>query len=85
MVTGTADALAWAGVAWALRPGCSPSRCAKRSAGVLDDAARDRLADNISGHLLDDVSKPVLNRALQYWQNVDKEPGDRISARVKGG
>ncbi len=52
---------------------------------VLDDAARDRLVDNVSGHLLDDVSKPVLDRALQYWRNVDKTLGDRIAAKVNGG
>jgi len=52
---------------------------------VLDDAARDRLVNNISGHLLDGVSKPVLDRALQYWRNVDKDLGDRVSAKVNGG
>lgn len=51
---------------------------------VLDDAARDRLVNNVSGHLLDGVSGPVLERALQYWRNVDKDIGDRISARVDG-
>ncbi|MGW9177567.1 catalase, partial [Streptomyces decoyicus] len=33
---------------------------------VLDDAARDRLVGNVSGHLLNGVSRPVLDRALQY-------------------
>jgi catalase len=49
---------------------------------VLDDAARDRLVDNIVGHLLNGVSSPVLNRAFEYWRNVDKELGDRIAAGV---
>ncbi|MFJ2606681.1 catalase [Streptomyces sp. NPDC087425] len=52
---------------------------------VLDDAARDRLADNITGHLKDGVSAPVLARALQYWRNVDKELGDRIAGAFNGG
>ncbi|KNB51715.1 catalase [Streptomyces caatingaensis] len=52
---------------------------------VLDDAARDRLVDNVSGHLLNGVSRPVLDRALQYWRNIDKETGDRIATRVNGG
>ncbi len=47
---------------------------------VLDDAARDRLVANVSGHLKADVSRSVLDRALQYWHNIDKEVGDRIAA-----
>lgn len=52
---------------------------------VLDDAERERLVGNISGHLLDGVSKPVLDRALQYWRNVDKDLGDRVAAKVSDG
>ncbi|MCX5410384.1 catalase [Streptomyces sp. NBC_00059] len=52
---------------------------------VMDDAARERLVSNISGHLLDGVSKPVLERALQYWRNVDKGVGDRVAKKVNGG
>ncbi|RFU86711.1 catalase [Streptomyces triticagri] len=51
---------------------------------VLDDAARDRLVSNIVGHLSDGVSAPVLERALQYWRNVDKDLGDRVAAGVNG-
>ncbi len=50
---------------------------------VLDDAARQRLVDNIVGHLGAGVSEPVLNRALEYWRNVDKNLGERIAASVK--
>ncbi len=50
---------------------------------VLDDAARERLAGNVVGHLLDGVSEPVLQRAFQYWRNVDKDLGDRIEAGVR--
>ncbi|MFF4601753.1 catalase [Streptomyces sp. NPDC001339] len=52
---------------------------------VLDDAARDRLVGNVSGHLLNGVSEPVLERALQYWRNIDKGVGDRIAKKVNGG
>ncbi|MFI2238904.1 catalase [Streptomyces chrestomyceticus] len=52
---------------------------------VLDDAARERLVNNVAGHLLNGVSRPVLLRALQYWRNVDKALGDRIAARIDGG
>ncbi|MEV7421008.1 MULTISPECIES: catalase [unclassified Streptomyces] len=52
---------------------------------VLDDAQRDRLVSNVSGHLKQGVSRPVLDRALQYWRNIDKTVGDRIAAKVNGG
>ncbi|MER6520317.1 catalase [Streptomyces sp. NPDC060334] len=52
---------------------------------VFDDAARERLVSNVAGHLLDGVSPPVLERALQYWRNIDKATGDRIAAKVRDG
>ncbi|MFE9258883.1 catalase [Streptomyces sp. NPDC006879] len=52
---------------------------------VLDDAARERLVSNVGGHLKDGVSRAVLERAVQYWRNVDKDLGDRIAAQVNGG
>ena len=50
---------------------------------VLDDAARERLVNNIVGHLLNGVSEPVLQRAFEYWRNVDKDLGDKIEAGVR--
>jgi catalase len=50
---------------------------------VLDDAARDRLVGNIAGHLLEGVTEPVLQRAFQYWRNVDKTLGDRVEQAVR--
>lgn len=52
---------------------------------VLDDDARGRLVDNIVGHLLGGVSEPVLERALEYWGNVDAELGDRVARGVRAG
>ncbi|MEE1824440.1 catalase [Streptomyces sp. BE20] len=49
---------------------------------VLDDAERDRLVSNIVGHLKGGVSDPVLDRAVQYWRNVDKALGDRVASGV---
>jgi catalase len=50
---------------------------------VLDDAARQRLTDNIVGHLLNGVSEPVLHRAFEYWSNVDKDLGAAVEAGVR--
>jgi catalase len=50
---------------------------------VLDDAARSRLVGNIVGHLRNGVTAPVLQRAFQYWRNVDKDLGDRIEQGVR--
>jgi catalase len=50
---------------------------------VMDDAARGRLVSNIVGHLKDGVSEPVLQRALEYWRNVDKNLGDRVAKAMR--
>jgi catalase len=50
---------------------------------VLDDAARERLVDNVVGHLLNGVSEPILDRAFQYWRNVDKSLGEKIEDGVR--
>jgi catalase len=50
---------------------------------VLDDAARTRLTDNIVGHLLNGVSEPILERAFEYWRNVDKTLGENIESGVR--
>jgi catalase len=51
---------------------------------VMNDAQRDRLVSNVVGHLKNGVSKPVLQRAFEYWRNIDKEVGDRIAKGVTG-
>jgi len=51
---------------------------------VMDDRQRDRLVSNVVGHLKNGVSEPVLQRAFEYWRNIDKETGDRIAKGVKG-
>jgi catalase len=52
---------------------------------VMDDAARDRLVGNITGHLLNGVTEPVLERAFQYWKNVDPDLGERVEKGVRAG
>ncbi|HEY9039785.1 MAG TPA: catalase [Roseovarius sp.] len=51
---------------------------------VMDDDARDRLVSNIVGHLKGGVSEKVLQRAFEYWRNVDKNLGDRVEKGVRG-
>ncbi|NDZ81415.1 catalase [Streptomyces sp. SID10853] len=50
---------------------------------VLNDEQRARLVDNVVGHLAQGVSAPVLDRALEYWRNIDRATGDRIAAKAK--
>ena len=50
---------------------------------VMDDAARKRLVDNVVGHLCDGVSEKVLQRAFEYWRNIDQATGDKIAQGVK--
>jgi catalase len=52
---------------------------------VFDDAERDRLVSNIVGHLLGGVTEPVLERAFEYWSNVDQELGERVEKGVRAG
>ncbi|MDR2550435.1 MAG: catalase [Desulfobulbus sp.] len=51
---------------------------------VMDDSQRGRLVANVVGHLKKGVSAPVLQRALAYWRNIDREIGDRIAKGVEG-
>jgi catalase len=51
---------------------------------VMNDEKRDLLVSNVVGHLKQGVTEPVLQRALQYWRNIDKEIGDRIAKGVQG-
>ena len=52
---------------------------------VLDDAARERLANNIAGHVLNGVEEPVLSRVFEYWRHVDKNLGDAVEQLVREG
>jgi catalase len=52
---------------------------------VLNDEQRARLVANVAGHLRAGVSEPVLQRAFEYWKNIDKEIGDRIEHAVGNG
>ena len=51
----------------------------------MDDATRQRLVSNVVGHLRNGVSREVLDRAFEYWKNIDKEVGDKIEAAVRNG
>ncbi len=50
---------------------------------VMDDAARERLVNNVVGHLTDGVSERVLQRAFEYWRNIDSDTGGRIEQGVR--
>ncbi len=49
---------------------------------VMDDAARQRLVDNVVGHVLKGVEEPVLSRVFEYWHNIDQAIGERIRKTV---
>ncbi|MDT5135215.1 MAG: catalase, partial [Mycobacterium sp.] len=50
---------------------------------VLDDAARERLAHNVIGHVSDGVKEPVLSRVFEYWRNIDADLGKKIEEGVR--
>ncbi|MBD8507224.1 catalase [Hoyosella sp. G463] len=50
---------------------------------VMDDDQRERLVNNVVGHLPDGVTEPVLERAFEYWKNIDPEIGKRIEDGIR--
>lgn len=50
---------------------------------VMDADERGRLVNNVVGHLSDGVTEPVLERALEYWRNIDADIGERIAQGVR--
>lgn len=52
---------------------------------VMDDAARERLVDQVSGSLLGGVRGEVLERAFGYWSSIDPGVGKRIEEKVRTG
>jgi catalase len=52
---------------------------------VFDDAQRERLVEQVAGSLLGGVESPVLERAFEYWTNIDAEIGKRIEEKVRTG
>ena len=50
---------------------------------VLDDAQRERLANNIIGHASNGVTEEVLLRVFQYWKNVDPDLGRKVEEGVR--
>jgi catalase len=52
---------------------------------VFGDAERDALVEQVAGSLLGGVRSPVLERALEYWKNIDPGVGQRIEEKVRKG
>ena len=50
---------------------------------VMDDAARDRLVNNVSGAAGGVQREDVLARVFEYWRNIDKTIGDRIEQATR--
>ena len=50
---------------------------------VMDQPQRDRLVDTVSGALSGIRREDILQRAFQYWRNIDKPIGDKIEAATQ--
>ena len=50
---------------------------------VWNDAQREEFVQTVTGHLLAGVNGQVLERAFDYWKNVDAETGKRIEEAVR--
>jgi catalase len=71
--------------AYTLRPDDDWAQAHTLVRQVIDETARQRLVSNVTGHLRNGVSKEVLDRAFEYWKNIDKEVGDKIKTAVGDG
>jgi catalase len=49
------------------------------------DAQRAQFVDQVAGSLLGGVRSPVLERAFEYWKNVDPATGQQIEDKVRAG
>ncbi|MEN3308679.1 MAG: catalase [Micromonosporaceae bacterium] len=49
---------------------------------VLSESDREHLIDNVTGHLKNGVTSPILDRAIAYWRSVDKSVGDKIATNL---
>jgi catalase len=47
---------------------------------VMDDAQRERLVANITGHLKGGASEEMRPRVFDYWRSVDKRLGDAVAS-----
>ncbi|MBV9659849.1 MAG: catalase [Acidimicrobiales bacterium] len=45
---------------------------------ILDDAARQRLVQNVAGHAAAVTRDDMLHRVFEYWRNIDKAIGEQI-------
>jgi catalase len=52
---------------------------------VFNDEQRAKLIGQVSGSLLGGVHGEVLERAFQYWKNIDADVGRRIEKKVRTG
>ena len=52
---------------------------------VWNDEQREQFVQTVAGHLLGGVKSPVLERAFEYWKNVDADTGKRIEELVRSG
>jgi catalase len=52
---------------------------------VWNDEQREIFVRTVAGHLLGGVNSPVLERAFEYWKNVDADTGKQIEEMVRAG
>ena len=52
---------------------------------VWDDEIRENFVKTVAGHLLGGVEGDVLERAFEYWRNVDAESAKKIEDIVRAG
>ncbi|MEE2030788.1 catalase [Rhodococcus chondri] len=52
---------------------------------VMDDAQRERLVNNIVGHVLGGTSESLYERIFEYWRSIDAELAKKVEEGVRAG
>lgn len=50
---------------------------------VMNEEERNRLVNNVVGHLKSGVTQTVLERAFEYWKKIDQQIGELIEKGIK--
>ena len=64
---------------------CSSCPAGSSKKDVFDDGQRTKLVEQVAGSLHGGVRSPVLERAFEYWKNIDANIGRRIEEKVRAG
>jgi hypothetical protein len=67
------------------RPAVRPQGTGPGPHGYEIEPRSRSVEQGITGHLLNDVTEPVIEQVFKYWKNVDRTVGNRVQDSVRDG